>query len=273
KQTAQLAVVSAGSTRVIASGGIDISVGSVLGLCSMVAAYLCVRAGWPLPAACAGAIVCGGLCGLINGALISRLRLAPIIVTLAMFAAARAAAELLNAGNSISGIPASLTENLAGSDLLGIPVLFWIGLATLVAAGVLLKTTALGRSLLAIGGNRTAAQLSGVPVESVEMLVYTLNGALAGLAGVINVAQAATGAPTAGLYMELQAITAVVLGGSDITGGRATMAGAGLGVLTINVLISGGRLLGHEDQAARFLVGAALLAAVEAQNWRRRKSG
>ncbi|HLJ54955.1 MAG TPA: ABC transporter permease [Chthonomonadaceae bacterium] len=270
KQVAELAVISAGMTLVIATGGIDISVGSVMALCAMVLGWLCVNAHAPIGLACLGAVAVGALCGTVNGVLIARVRLPSIIVTLAMFAAASAAATMFNGGNSISGLPESFTDLLDRRDILHLPVLLWLGLASLVAGAVALKFTTFGRELLALGGNRTATFLSGRPTVRTEALVYVLSGAAAGLAAVINVAKQATAAQGTGQFMELTAITAVVLGGTIITGGRATLLGTALGVLTIGALQSGVRLLGQEDQLAWFLIGAALLLAVEAQKWRGR---
>src|SRR5579871_4662711 len=121
KQVAQLAIVSTGMTLVIATGGIDISVGSLVGLCSMTLGWLCAARGWPLPAACAGAVAVGALCGLGNGLLIAGARLPPIIVTLATFAAARAGASMFNSGESISDLPRALNETFDRIDIAGLP--------------------------------------------------------------------------------------------------------------------------------------------------------
>lgn len=268
KQSAQLAVVATGMTLVIATGGIDISVGSLVGFCSMTLGWLAASRGWPIELACLGAVVTGGLCGLGNGLLITRAKLPPIIVTLATFAAARAGASLFNEGGSISDLPRSLNETFDRTNLVELPLLFWVGVLTLAAGGVLLRRTTFGRELLALGGNRTAALLSGMPVARTETLVYALSGALAGFAAVLNTAYKATATPDAGQFLELNAITAVVLGGTVITGGQATVVGTGLGVVTIAALLSGVRLSGWQDQVAWFLVGAALLLAVEVQKWR-----
>lgn len=271
KQAAQLAVVSAGMTLVISTGGIDISVGSLVAFCSMTLGYLAMRAGWGIWPACFGAVAVGGLWGFGNGLLIARAKLPPIIVTLASLAAARAAAAMFNNGGSISGLPLSLTDTFDRTNILGLPLLLWIGVLTLVGAGVLLRRTTFGRELLAIGGNRTAARLAGVPVQRTETMVYLLSGALAGLAAVLNTAYKSTATPDAGQNLELTAITAVVLGGTNILGGQATLLGTGLGVLTIGALISGVRLMGFEDRLAWFLVGATLLLAVEVQKWRTKR--
>jgi ribose/xylose/arabinose/galactoside ABC-type transport system permease subunit len=185
-----------------------------------------------------------------------------------MYAAASAGASMFNNGHSISGLPPSFNETLDRTNVLHLPVLLWIGLLTLAVAAVVLKFTTFGRELLALGGNRTAAHLSGMPTIRTETVVYIVSGALAGLAAVVNVAKQATAAQGTGQFMELTAITAVVLGGTVITGGKATVVGTAIGVLTIGAIQSGVRLVGVEDQLAWFLVGVALLLAVEAQKWR-----
>ena len=268
KQSTQLTLVAVGMTLVMATGGIDISVGSLVALCSMTLGALCVRAGWPVGLACLAAISTGGLCGLVNGLLIARAKLPPIIVTLATLAAARAAAMLFNGGNSISPVPLSLNDAFDRTQIAGLPLLLWISVLALVVGHLILRTTTFGRQLLALGGNRMTARLAGMPTMRVETLVYVLSGALAGLAAVINTALKATATPDAGKYLELNAITAVVLGGTAIAGGQAAMAGTAFGVLTIGALLSGVRLLKFEDQVAWFLVGGALLLAVEVQKWR-----
>ena len=269
KQSAELAVIATGMTLVIATGGIDVSVGSVVGLSGMMLAFVATRTHGNLLLACLAALGTGAACGLFNGLLIARAKLPPIIVTLATFAAARAAVQLFNNGGGISDLPPALQDLFDRTNILNLPVLFWIGLLTLVAGWLILRRTKFGRELLALGGNRTASRLAGVPTERVEIMAYVLCGLLAGLAAIIVTARAAAAEPNAGLYFELLAITAVVLGGTTITGGKATLLGTGLGVLTINVLVSGGRLYGQEDQVARFLVGAALLLAVEVQRARK----
>ncbi len=269
KQSAELAVIATGMTLVIATGGIDVSVGSVVGLSGMVLALVATRTNGNLPLACLAALATGAACGLLNGLLIARAKLPPIIVTLATFAAARAGVQLFNNGGGISGLPPALSDLFDRTNIIGLPVLFWIGLLTLVSGWLILRRTKFGRELLALGGNRTASRLAGVRTERVEIMAYVLCGLLAGLAAIIVTARAASAEPNAGLYFELLAITAVVLGGTTITGGQATLVGTGLGVLTINVLVSGGRLYGQEDQVARFLVGIALLLAVEVQRTRK----
>ncbi len=271
EQAAPLAIVATGMTLVIATGGIDISVGSVLGLCSMVLGLLSVRFGWNIWGACAATVGVGALCGLFNGLLITKAKIPPIIVTLATLAAARASTSLFNDGGSFSGVPRVLNVTFYWTKIAGLPLLFWLGVLALVLGGMVLRRTTFGRELLALGGNREATRLAGIPTDRTETLVYVLNGALAGLAAVLSVAHQSTATPGAGEYLELTAITAVVLGGTVITGGQATLFGTGLGVLTIYTLISGVRSYGQEDRPAWFLVGLALLLAVEVQKWRGKK--
>ena len=268
KQSTQLALVATGMTLVIATGGIDISVGSLVALCSMTLGWCCVRAGLPVGIACIAAILMGAACGLVNGLLIARAKLPPIIVTLAMLAAARAAAMLFNGGNSLSPIPLSLNDAFDRTQIVGLPLLFCISVLALVSGHLVLRTTTFGRQLLTLGGNRITARLAGLPTVRTETLVYVISGALAGVAAVVNTASKATATPDAGKYLELNAITAVVLGGTVIAGGQATMIGSALGVITIGALLSGVRSLHFEDRVALFLVGCALLLAVEVQKWR-----
>lgn len=270
-QTAEIAIIAAGMTLVIATGGIDISVGSVVGLCGVVLAKLAVERGWGLLPACAAAVAAGAAAGAVNGVLISRFKLPSIIATLATFAAARALAYVLSGATSISGLPDAIT-NFGYGSWLGVPLTAWLALACLLAMGILLKRTAFGRGVLAIGGNREAAELSGLPVRRIETCVYVLAGLLSGVAALVVTARAATAAPDAGKLFELQAITAVVLGGTPVTGGRATMTGTALGILVIGVVANGVRSYGKDDLWGQLALGIALLAAVEVDRLRQRRA-
>ncbi len=268
KQIAELAIIATGMTLVISTGGIDMSVGSVMALSGMTLGWL-ATAGHVNPwFACLGAVLLGGVCGKINGVLITRMKLPPIIVTLAMYAVARALASAFNDNHSISGLPPVLNETFDRTNVAGLPILLWIAIASLVGGAVALKFTSFGRSLLALGGNRTTAFLAGMKTARIETWAYVISGMCAGLAAVINTSLKATATPDTGQFAELNAITAVVLGGTIITGGSATLLGTGLGVLTIISIISGIRLFGQEDQIAWFIVGLALLLAVEVQKRR-----
>lgn len=264
KQSAELFLVSIGMTFVIATGGIDLSVGSLLGFTGMILGLISFHKG-PLWLSCVGAIWVGVLVGALHGALIGYGRMPAILITLATYAAARAAATLVFNGGSISDLPPSLNDFFDNTLFAGLPVLLWMSLIALLLASFLLKRSSFGRCVLALGGNRRATYLSGIPTARIELLVYTLSGLCVAVAAIIDTALKATATPDAGQYVELQAITAVVLGGTSIMGGQATILGTALGVATITALLSGTRLLGMEDRIAWFLVGVALLLAVEAQ--------
>jgi ribose/xylose/arabinose/galactoside ABC-type transport system permease subunit len=267
---AEIGILAAGMTLVIASGGIDISVGSIVGLCGVLFGLLTATAGWnPLLAAVAS-VAAGASCGLVNGVLIARFKVPPIIATLAMFSAARAAAYILSEKKSIL-LPKEIRQ-LGYGFWLGVPLPAWAALFALLVAGLLIKRTTFGRSLLAIGGNREAAFLSGIKTRRTEILVYVLSGLFAGVAALVTAGRGGTAVPDAGKYYELQAITAVVLGGTPVTGGRATMTGAALGVLTIGVLRSGVMGYGKDAMVANVLLAVVLLLAVEVDRWRRARA-
>jgi ribose/xylose/arabinose/galactoside ABC-type transport system permease subunit len=213
----------------------------------------------------------GAACGLINGVLIARFKLPPIIATLAMFSAARAAAYVISKGDSLSGLPDAIT-NIGYNSWLGVPIPAWVALGALLAAGILLKRTTIGRSLLALGGNREAALLSGLSVRRTEILVYVLSGLFAGLAAVVVTARGATAVPDAGKLFELRAITAVVVGGTPVVGGRATVLGTALGVLTIGVVQNGVVSYGRDAMWELLVMALVLLASVEVDRWRRARA-
>lgn len=267
KNVAEIGILAAGMTLVIATGGIDVSVGSVAGLCAIVFGRLLVDAGWNLQSAMVGCLLTGLLCGTVTGTLIARFHLPPIVSSLAMFAAARAGAYVLSGGDSISGLPQELISFGYGS-VLGIPYPVWPAIGAFVACGIQLRRTVFGRELLAIGGNREAAFLSGRPVWKIELAAYGINGFLAALAAIIIVARGATAIPDAGRFSELTAITAVVMGGTPVSGGKATMTGTALGVLAIGVITNGVRAYGKGDIWVLLVLGLALLASVELDRWR-----
>ncbi len=276
-QVAEVGIIAAGMTLVIATGGIDISVGSVVGLCGIVLGKLAVERGWSLPAAVGASLAVGGACGCLNGLLIARFKLPPIIATLATFSAARAGAYVLSRGDSISMYVDKRPElsnamsALGYENWLGIPRTAWVAIAALLFIGILLKRTAFGRSVLAFGGNRQAAELSGIPVRRIETWVYILSGLFAGLAALVVTARASTATADAGKLFELRAITAVVLGGTPVTGGKATALGTALGMLVIGVVANGVRNYGKDDLWGQLVLGIALLAAVEVDRIRNRR--
>ncbi|HEX5102904.1 MAG TPA: hypothetical protein VFV87_03785 [Pirellulaceae bacterium] len=267
-QIAFIAIIAIGMTLVIISGGIDLSVGSLVALTAMVAARL-VRdyAGGTtagpagLALCCIAAIGVGGCAGAFNGALVAAMRIPPFIVTLATMSIAAGLAFMISHGESINEVPASIGW-LAGGTLVGeIPngVLWMIILYG--SAHVVMSRTTFGRHLYALGGNRRAAWLCGLPVRRVELSAYALSGMLAGLAGVLMLSQYASASPNYGVTYELQVIAAVVVGGTSLSGGRGTIFGTLLGALLIAVVQNGMNLMGLSSDPQKVVLGLVILAA------------
>jgi ribose transport system permease protein len=261
RQYASFAILAVGLTLVIGSGGIDISVGSVVGLSAVVLGVLLTRSEVGLIFACMASIAVGSLFGLANGLGIAILGLQPVVVTLSTMAAARGLAYVL-AGQGISSIslPAKAEPLQTAAYISPAPII--LALAITVLGSVVLTRTVLGRSILAIGANEKAALLSGIRVCRVKLIVYTLTGTLAGLAGVITTGLMSTATTDAGLGYEFEAITAVLMGGTSIMGGESTVIGSVLGVATAAMLNRGFGLLGLSDHWRMMCLGLILIISV-----------
>lgn len=277
-QTSINGLLAIGMTFVIVSGGIDLSVGAIAGLCGMVIGAI-IDVGVPIPAlgviiyphawvAVVLGVAAGAFIGWINGAIITRLKVAPFIATLGMLYVARGAALLSNNGSTfpfLNGKPELGNVGLPwlGSGLLlGIPVPIWLlVIASLVATGVATRTK-FGRHVYAIGGNERAAGLSGVRVQAVRGQVYVISGALAALAGAVIASQLDSANASAGTGYELNAIAAAVLGGTSLMGGKGTIGGSVIGALVIGALVDGLILLGVSDFWQMIFTGLVIVAAV-----------
>jgi len=237
RYTSMFALVALGMAFVIMSGGIDLSVGAVAAMSSVVAALASPYG--LVPGLLAGAAA-GLLAGILNGILITRLNIVPFIATLATMLAAGGTGLLLAGNQSVSVSYDTAFVELGQGDLLGFPVPAWIAAIAYVLGSILLNLTAFGRSVLAIGGSEDASRMMGLPADRVKFLVYAGSGVLAGLAGVILAAQFGAGQPIEGVGWELFAIAAVVVGGTLLTGGKgsveSTLAGALLLGLIFNIL-------------------------------------
>jgi ribose/xylose/arabinose/galactoside ABC-type transport system permease subunit len=268
---AEVAIVAAGMTLVIATGGIDISVGSVVGFSGVVLGVLVVEKQWGLLPALIATCLAGTLCGAVNGVLIARFKVPPIIATLAGLSAARAGAYILSDGNSLSGLPDAMVE-FGLNNWMGVPKPAWLAAGILFFTGLLLKKTSIGRSILALGGSREATYLSGIRTANVELLVYALCGLLAAVSAIVVTARGATATPDAGKGFELTAITAVVMGGTPVSGGRATIWGTVLGMLAIALVQNGVISYGGDGVRVQLVLGAVLLLSVEVDRWRTRRN-
>jgi ribose transport system permease protein len=276
-QIAVIAIMAIGMTMVIVTGGIDLSVGSLAALAAVLATKL-IRdacggmAASPagMTAACGLAVAaCGGL-GLVSGGLITLFGIPPFIVTLAMMLVASGLAYLVAAGQSIYQIPESFVWLGRGTGLFGLPHAVVLMLLLYAAAHVLMSRTTLGRYLYAVGGNREAARLAGVPVRRVLLFAYVACGLLAGLGGVIMASQLKSGSPTYGSMYELYVIAAVVVGGTALAGGEGKILGTLVGALVIAVIQNGMNLTNVESYTQKVVLGLVILAAVLVDRLRHR---
>ncbi|RLS53528.1 MAG: ABC transporter permease [Planctomycetota bacterium] len=263
-----IAVLAVGMTLVIITGGIDLSVGSLIAFSAVLSCLLIQDYGGGLSAGRGMMLVCslagitvGTLFGLMNGLLITQLRMPPFIVTLATMLAVSGGAYMLTGGESAHQIPATFTW-LGRGTLMGLPASLWL-LAVLYAIAhfVMLRTPG-GRYLYAVGGNREAARLSGIHTERVLLAAYLLSGLLAGFGGVIMASQYKSGSPMFGQTYELKVIAAVVVGGTSLSGGRGTMIGTLIGALMIAVIENGMNLLQVEPYLQKVVLGLVILIAV-----------
>lgn len=255
-------LLAIGMTFVIITGGIDLSVGSIVAFSGVISAGL-VTGEDPSSAivALSVGVLAGGLLGLINGFLVARFNVAPFIATLAMMSIARGLTMVYSNGNPISGLSDSFIF-LGGGEFLGIPIPIFILIISFIMGAILLNKTAFGRHVFAVGGNESASLISGVKVNRVKVAVYTISGLLAGLAGVILSARVSAGLPQAGTAYELDAIAAVVIGGTSLAGGRGRLWGTLIGVLIIGVLSNGMDLLNVSSYYQMIVKGVIIVAAV-----------
>lgn len=266
-QIAFIAIIAIGMTMVIIVGGIDLSVGSVVALSAVVTARAIRDFAGGTNAGPAGLFFCCStgvlLCaavGAFNGVFVTLLRIPPFIVTLASMSAASGLAMIITRSETINAIPASILVLTRGS-LAGVPNPVILMLVLYAIGHVVLSRTTFGRYLYAVGGNRKAAWLCGVPVRRVELATYIISGGLAGLAGVLMVSQYQSGAPTYGMTYELQVIAAVVVGGTSLSGGQGSMFGTLLGALLIAVVQNGMNLMGISSEPQKVVLGLVILAA------------
>lgn len=261
RQMAVIGIVAIGVTFVIITSGIDLSSGSVIALTSVIVAAFAQEGTYPLIVAVLVAIAIGAGTGLFNGFLITKGNIAPFIVTLGMMTAARGLALLYSGGRPIGGLSDSFLF-LGQGMIAGIPVPIIIFAIIGIFSYVLLNKTKFGKYVYAIGGNEQAAMIAGVNVTKVKILVYTLNGLLVGIAGLILTARIASGQPTAGTMYELDAIAATVIGGTSLTGGIGTIGGTIIGALIIGVMNNGLDLMNVSSYWQQILKGVIITVAV-----------
>ena len=260
EQTSINAIVAVGMTFVILSGGIDLSVGSIVALAGVVLG-LALRDGQPLALALALTLAAGLVCGLVNGLLVSLGGLPPFIVTLGTMSIARGAALLVTEGRPISGFAASFRV-LATGRVGFVPAPVIATAVVYLAAHVALAGTTFGRYVYAIGGNEEATRLSGVAVRFHKTMIYGVSGLMSAIAAVILTARLNSAQPIAGMMYELDAIAATVIGGTSLMGGDGTLAGTLVGALIMGVLRNGLNLLGVSSFLQQIVIGGVIVVAV-----------
>lgn len=269
RQTAVVAAAALGMTMVIVSAGIDLSVGSVVALTTVVIAQM-LRTGADPGVAALVAVVTAAGCGVINGVLVTRLRVVPFIVTLGTMILVRGAAKGLAEERRIEAPTTWLNDLLRSSGDAGafLPPGIWIvGLCALLVAGTL-RYTRFGRHLFAIGSNERTARLCGVRVEWTKVTVYALTALLAGVAGVLQFSRLSVGDPTVADGLELDVIAAVIIGGGSLAGGRGTVLGTLLGATTMAVIQIGCAQRGFPNWVQQIVTGAIIVLAVALDRWR-----
>ncbi|MDR3517263.1 MAG: ABC transporter permease [Azospirillaceae bacterium] len=284
-QTTSIAFLGFGATCVIITGGIDLSVGSVLALAGVVAGMV-AKEGIPVPIAMAVGVIAGGVCGLINGLIITRMRLPPFIATLGMMMVARGVALQITGARPVSGLGESFGV-LGNGSLLRVveegangfpkvvfpgipyPVIVMVVLAIVIAI-LLLKTT-FGRHLYAIGSNEEAARLSGVNVARTKIGAYVLAGLLAGLCGCVLMSRLVTAQPNEGVAYELDAIASAVIGGTSLVGGVGTISGTVIGAFIIGILRNGLNMNGVSSFIQMITIGLVIIVTVWIDQMRNRK--
>ncbi|WP_119387823.1 ABC transporter permease [Taklimakanibacter lacteus] len=262
---AEVGLVALAMTFVIVTGGIDLSVGSILGLVAILLGVFWQNMGIPLPIAMVLGILVGGIAGLVNGIIITRFGVPPLIATLATLALYRGLAEGISQARSVRGYP-DWFFTLGQGEVLGVPTQLWIfGLLALIAA-VILGLSTFGRATYAIGSNAVASRFSGLSVDRTLLLIYMASGLIAGLAAVIFVSRVSTTRSDMGTGLELDVITAVVLGGTSIFGGRGTIIGTLLGLVLMQALKNGLALAGVKGDGTIVVIGAVLIGTILISN-------
>ncbi|NWJ23152.1 ABC transporter permease [Rhizobium sp. RM] len=285
-QVTSIALLGIGATCVIITGGIDLSVGSVLALAGVVAALAVKEFGMPVPIGMLLGILTGSLCGFINGLLVTRFKLPPFIATLGMMLIARGVALQITGARAVSGLGESFGE-LGNGALFrivtigddgfpnvvfpGIPYPVILMVVIAFAVSFMLNRSILGRHIYAVGSNAEAARLSGVNVARVTNFTYILSGTLAGLTGCVLMSRLVTAQPNEGVMYELDAIASAVIGGTSLIGGVGTISGTAIGAFVIGILRNGLNMNGVSAFTQQIIIGLVILVTVWIDQLRNRR--
>jgi len=265
-----IGILAVGMTAIILTGGIDLSVGSVLALAGVSAAIAAAH-GVPAILVVLIGLGVGAATGVVNGTLIAYLRVPPFVATLAMLTVARGLAFIVSEGRSIGGLP-DWFGALGRTVVFGIPAPVLVMIAVMAAGSFVLSRMVLGRHIYALGGNAEAAWLAGINIKGITWIVYTLNGALAGLGGLVLASRLGAGVPNAGIQYELDVIAAVVVGGTSLSGGRGSIGSTLWGTVFIGVLTNGLNLANVDPYVQKIALGVVIVIAVIADQVGRRRA-
>lgn len=272
-------VLAVAATLVIITGGIDLSVGTMMTFCAVIAGVVLTKLGMPLPLGVAAAILAGAFCGLCSGTFIAKMKIPPFIATLGMMLVLKGLSLVISGTrpiyfNDTPGFDQISRGSVIGEILPALPIPNGVLILFLVAIGAsyILGRTVLGRYTFALGSNEESVRLSGVNTDAWKMAVYTLAGAICGIAGILIASRLNSAQPALGQGYELEAIAAVVIGGTSLAGGRGTIMGTLIGALIMAVLINGLRVLSVAQEWQTVVTGAIIILAVYADLIRRKKA-
>jgi ribose/xylose/arabinose/galactoside ABC-type transport system permease subunit len=264
------ALLAFGVTFVIITGGIDLSLGSIVAIAGIFAAIMAHPGDYPVIVPIIAGLLAGSILGIFNGFVITKTKIAPFIVTLGTMTIARGLALIVSKGRPISNLSDSF-EFIGGGAILGIPLPIIILVVIFIICTIILKKTILGRYIYAIGGYEQAARASGINITKIKITVYVISGFLAGLAGVLLTSRVTTGQPNTGAGFELDAIAAAVIGGASTTGGVGTMGGTLIGALLIGVINNGLDLMNVTSYYQQVVMGIIIIGAVVLDSWKLKK--
>lgn len=270
RQSSVLGIIAIGQTLVILTAGIDLSVGSTMALSGCIMAVLSTQFGFPPALAVIASFFIGTFVGVLNGLIITKLKIQPFIATLGILTVGEGIALLVTDGLPISGITDELLV-LGSGNVWGIPISVFVFIAIALMGIIILRSTTLGRNIVAIGGNEEASRTSGIKVDRTKIVVYALAGFCCSVAGFVMVGRLNSANALMGGGVELLAITAVALGGTSLSGGIGGVGGTIIGIVTIGVLNNGLDLLNTTPFWQKVILGIMIIAVVALDSWRSRK--
>ncbi|MFP4977993.1 ABC transporter permease [Paenibacillus sp. CN-4] len=268
--TAVIGVLALGSTFVIITGGIDLSVGTVMTFSAVMTGVVISFWDLPIPFGIAGGIIAGALCGLVSGLLVARMNIPPFIATLGMMMVTKGLSLVVSGTKPIYFNDTPAFAKISMGTLLGIPYAVFIFFALAVLASIVLMKTIVGRYNFALGSNEEATRLSGVNVKKWKVIIYVITGVFSGIAGIMMASRLNSAQPSLGAGYELEAIAAVVIGGTSLSGGQGSILGTVIGALIMSVLTNGLRILSVPQEWQTVIVGGVVILAVYADILRRR---